>query len=94
VRSEQFEWDDQKAEANLQKHKVSFSEALTVFDDPFALIEADPHSVTEMRETAIGFTARNRVLLVVYVERRERIRLISARKATPAERRRYESQFA
>ncbi|MGB8261547.1 MAG: BrnT family toxin [Terracidiphilus sp.] len=89
-----FEWDDEKAEVNLRKHGVSFPEGATVFEDPFLQIEADAlHSVDEPRAFATGFSAASRVLLVVYTERRERIRLISARKATLVERRKYESQF-
>ena len=94
MESEWLEWDDRKAVSNLRKHRVSFFEAATVFDDPNALIEPDPvHSTEELRAKAIGFSIRNRVLLVVYVERLERIRIVSARKATLEERRRYESQF-
>ena len=91
---EGFEWDDSKALTNLLKHKVSFIEAATVFDDPYVIVEPDlAHSAEELRELAIGFSTEERVLLVVYLEREERIRLISARRATPEERRRYESQF-
>jgi uncharacterized protein len=94
LESERFEWDDRKAVANLRKHRIEFNEVVTVFDDPYVLIELDlVHSVEELRATAIGFSVKNRVLLVVYVEPQERIRLISARRATPEERRRYESQF-
>lgn len=91
---EGFEWDDSKAAANLAKHKVSFLEAATVFDDPFVVVEPDfAHSIEELREIAIGFSMRERVLLVVYAEPGECIRLISARRATAEERRKYESQF-
>ncbi|MGO9336169.1 MAG: BrnT family toxin [Terracidiphilus sp.] len=91
---QRFEWDDRKAAANLLKHKVSFLEAATVFEDPYVLVEPDSvHSAEESRELAIGFSMKERVLLVVYVELQERIRLISARRATPEERRKYESQF-
>jgi hypothetical protein len=91
---QRFEWDDRKAAANLLKHKVSFLEAATVFEDPYVLVEPDPaHSAGESRELAIGFSMKKRVLLVVYVEPEEHIRLISARRATPEERRKYESQF-
>ena len=91
---EGFEWDERKAAVNLLKHKVSFLEAATVFDDPYLLVEPDlAHSGEESRELAIGFSRKERVLLVVYVEPDKRIRLISARKATPEERRKYESQF-
>lgn len=89
-----FEWDPAKAAANLRKHKVSFTEAVTVFLDPDVLIEPDQeHSADEQRATAIGLSVRSRVLLVVHTERRERIRLIGARKATRDERRRYDAQF-
>jgi uncharacterized protein len=91
---EGFEWDDRKATANLLKHKVSFLEAATVFDDPYVIVEPDlQHSDEESREIAIGFSRKDRVLLVVYVEPDERIRFISARRATAEERRKYESQF-
>lgn len=91
---EGFEWDERKAAANLLKHKVSFLEAATVFDDPYVIVEPDSaHSTDESRELAIGFSRKERVLLVVYVEPDERIRLVSARKATTEERRKYESQF-
>ena len=94
MESERFEWDDRKAVANLRKHRIGFNEAVTIFDDPFVLIEPDPlHSADEPRARAIGFSVKNRVLLVVYVEPQERVRLISARRATSEERRRYESQF-
>jgi len=91
---EGFEWDDRNAAANLLKHKVSFLEAATVFDDPYVIVEPDlAHSAEESRELAIGFSRKERVLLVMYVESDERIRLIGARRATPEERRKYESQF-
>jgi uncharacterized protein len=94
VQSELFEWDDDKAESNFRKHRVSFLEAATVFDDPFVIVEPDaPHSDQESRWNATGFSSGSRVLLVVHTERQERIRLISARKATREERRRYEAQF-
>jgi uncharacterized protein len=94
VRQGDFEWDERKAAINLRKHNVNFTEAATVFEDPNVIIEIDEgHSDDELRSTAIGFSAMSRVLLVVYAERRELLRLISARKATPAERRRYEAQF-
>jgi len=83
-----FEWDPAKAAANLKKHGVSFEEAVTVFQDPLAKIHADPdHSEDELRQILIGHSAQNRVLLVSFIDRRGRIRLISAREAT---RREYE----
>lgn len=94
MQSEFFEWDDEKAILNLRKHGVDFWEAVTVFDDPYVLMEADVlHSAREERAVATGFSQKDRVLFVVYIERRERIRLVSARRATPEERRKYEEQF-
>lgn len=94
MQSEFLEWDDAKAEINRRKHGVDFIEAATVLNDRFVRFEQDSlHSEGELRSTATGFSAWSRVLLVVYTERRERIRIISARKATRQERSEYESQF-
>jgi uncharacterized protein len=92
VQSELFEWDDDKAANNLCKHGVDFEEAKTVFEDPFALTIADDlHSDDEDRWIVLGLSLLARVLLVVHTERKERIRIISARQATPFERSQYES---
>jgi hypothetical protein len=92
VQTELFEWDDDKAERNLRVHGVDFQEARTVFEDPFAItIQDDLHSEDEPRSIVLGLSLLARVLLVVHTERKERIRIISARKATPAERFQYES---
>jgi uncharacterized DUF497 family protein len=86
-----FEWDEDKARANLRKHGIGFDEAITVFLDPFSATIADPdHSTGEQRYVDIGSSERDRVLVVVYTERGARIRIISCRKATPAERKAYE----
>ena len=86
-----FEWDEEKAKANLRKHGVGFDEAATVFADPFSLTIPDPdHSTEEQRYVDIGSSERERILVVVYVERDMKIRIISCRKATPSERRLYE----
>jgi uncharacterized DUF497 family protein len=86
-----FEWDEEKAEANLQQHKVSFDEGATVFSDPCSITIADPdHSTDEERYIDIGVSDKGRVLIVSYTERGTNIRIISCRKATPTERRRYE----
>lgn len=88
-----FEWDEHKAARNEQNHGVSFDEATTVFGDPDAITIFDTyHSSNEDRFVAIGFSRQGRVLVVVYTERDSNIRLISARKASPAERRQYEQQ--
>ncbi|MHB1145405.1 MAG: BrnT family toxin [Thiobacillus sp.] len=86
-----FAWDAAKAAANLAKHGVSFEEAATVFGDPLALTFNDPdHSLDEHRLLTFGVSDRNRVLLVVNVERGRILRIISARKATKHERDIYE----
>ena len=86
-----FEWDEEKAKANLKKHRVSFEEATTVFLDPFSMTIPDPdHSVEEQRFIDIGSSDKGRVLVVVYTERGSNIRIISCRKATPSERTLYE----
>lgn len=86
-----FEWDAEKAEGNIRKHKVSFEEAKTVFGDPFLMTFADPeHSTGEQRYLNIGTSSKGRVLVVIHTERDANIRIISCRKATPKERRAYE----
>ena len=83
------EWDAAKAEANERKHSVRFEEAATVLSDPLALIIEDEGHPENAR--VIGESLAARILLVVFVERDEAVvRLISARRATRRERRRYE----
>lgn len=84
-----YEWDAAKASANLREHKVDFADAVGVFDDPFALSMPDPEP-HEQRFMALGTDLLGRTLVVVYTHRGERIRIISARRATSAERRTYE----
>jgi uncharacterized DUF497 family protein len=89
-----FAWDDAEAGENLRKHGVSFEEASTVFADENARLKHDPdHSREEDRFILIGFSANLRLLLVchAYRENDEVIRIISARKATPNERKQYGS---
>jgi uncharacterized DUF497 family protein len=88
IRYGDFEWDAAKAQENLVKHGVTFEEASTVFDDPRA-IDA-PDLVHADRFVIIGLSHRSRVLFVVSAERGDRVRLISARKASPAQRKKYE----
>ena len=86
-----FEWDREKASRNLRKHRVSFDEAVTVFYDPLAATFHDPeHSVDEWRFITLGYSARGRLLVVSHCERGEVLRFISARLATPSERKRHE----
>jgi len=88
----EFEWDAVKAAANLDKHGVSFAEAMTVFGDPLEVTIPDPdHSIEEFRFVSVGRSEADRVLVVAYTEREGRVRLISARAAAPTERRKYES---
>lgn len=88
-----FEWDEEKAKANLKKHRVSFEEATTVFLDPFSMTNPDPdHSLDEQRYIDIGSSDNGRVLIVVYTERGSNIRIVSCRKATPSERILYEGR--
>ena len=88
----EFEWDIAKAEANIKKHGVDFAEAMTVFGDPLELTISDPdHSEGEFCFLSIGRSARGILVVVAYTERQGRIRIISAREATPKERRKYES---
>ncbi|MFK0734375.1 MAG: BrnT family toxin [Gloeotrichia echinulata GP01] len=87
----EFEWDNQKASLNIQKHGISFDAAKAVFDDPLAYIFDDEwHSIDERREIIIGHDQGNRLLLVCFTERAKVIRIISARLATKKERRDYE----
>jgi uncharacterized protein len=89
-----FEWDSDKAASNLLKHGVSFEEAVTVFEDVFALtVEDSAHSDAESRLVTMGISSVSRLLLVVNTERGDNIRIISARQPSPAERRFYESQL-
>lgn len=83
-----IEWDDHKAVSNLQKHGVSFDEAVGVFGDAMALTFADTdHSDTEDRSRTYGISTRTaRLLVVVHTERRSGIRIISPRKATRYEK--------
>lgn len=87
-----FEWDDAKAAANAQKHGITFEEARGVFDDPFGLELLDDRELYgEDRYVLIGMT-KDRVLVVVYVLRNQRDRIISARRAEPNEKRAYHEQ--
>jgi uncharacterized DUF497 family protein len=89
--SYQFEWDAAKAAANLRKHGVSFDEAVTAFGDTLSILLPDPsHSTTEERYLVMGLSNRGRLLVVAFVERPPRTRIISARLATKHERHDYE----
>jgi uncharacterized DUF497 family protein len=85
-----YEWDPDKAKANLIKHSIRFAEAVTVLEDERALTIRDTYSEEEERWVTLGMDGFGRVLVVSYTWRAENIRLISARLATPRERREYE----
>ncbi|MDQ3633217.1 MAG: BrnT family toxin [Acidobacteriota bacterium] len=88
-----FEWNPEKAESNLKKHGVSFEEAATVFFDPLSLTVPDPlHSIDENRFVITGFSDQQRQLVIVHTDRNDKIRIISARLATPGEIRKYEQE--
>ena len=87
----EFEWDGDKAAANLADHKVSFEEVKSVFDDPLYVDFYDPdHSFDEHRYLIVGESRQGRLLIVSYTERGESVRLISAREVTASERKAYE----
>jgi uncharacterized DUF497 family protein len=93
-----FEWSEKKAKENLKKHRISFEEAKTIFNDPLSITFLDEyHSLLEQRYISIGLSASSRLLLVAHTENQgaeeeKIIRIISSRKATPLERRRYEEE--
>ncbi len=89
-----FDWDDDKAASNLKKHGVSFAEAETVFGDSLAAIFLDEdHSFDEKREIILGYSDRDKLLVVSFTERTDDlIRIISARPADPQERRKHENE--
>ena len=88
-----FEWDPEKARANLAKHGISFEEAMQAFLDPLSVTILDPnHSEGEDRFVLLGQSAGGRLLVVVHTDRGDAIRLISARRATRREHRAYEQE--
>lgn len=88
-----YAWDPAKAAGKVQKYNVSFVEARSVFDDPLATVfEDEEHSETEVREFIVGHSDQNRLLLVCFTERQDRIRLLSARCVTRLERQDYEDK--
>jgi uncharacterized DUF497 family protein len=89
-----FVWDERKERKNVRKHKVSFDEAITTFDDPFFVIASDDlYSLEEKRFIILGESNARRLLVVAYAERGKDIRIISAREATAGERKNYEEEI-
>ena len=87
----EYEWDPAKAAANLRKHRVSFADAALSLEDPLALSIADPDASGEERFLCLGTDPRGRLLVTIFTSRGGHIRIISARKASRLERKRYES---
>jgi len=88
-----LEWDQRKADLNYRKHGVSFEEAATALEDRLSKVLPDPdHSDDEERFVAFAMSPRGRLLVIAHTFRGDRIRLISARRATPRERRIYEEE--
>jgi len=89
----EFEWDLNKAEKNIKKHGVLFKEAATVFGDSLSMTFPDPdHSIQENRFIIIGLSSSGRLLVVAHTYKKNRVRIISARKATRHERKYYEEE--
>ena len=89
-----FDWDEEKAKSNLAKHGISFDESTSVFDDPLFLTFADlEHALQEQRFLIMEESARGRLLVISYTDRKDITRLISVRPATRKERKAYESEL-
>jgi uncharacterized protein len=92
MKSDDFEWDDAKAASNYRRHKITFEQAREVFADPFIIEWIDEgQDESERRSSALGM-AEDRLLFVAYTMRGDTIRIISARRAEPFERRRYHEE--
>jgi len=92
MQNSEFEWDDGKATSNIRKHGISFEEGVTIFNDPGIATISDPdYSEDEERFISIGKSVIRRLLTVIHTYRKERIRLISVRKATKTEKKNYEN---
>lgn len=85
-----YEWDPAKAATNLRKHKVDFADAVLALEDPLARTVHDPDASGEERYVSLGSDPTGRLLVTVFTRRKKRIRIISSRRASPAERRHYE----
>ncbi len=88
-----YEWDEAKREENLRKHGVDFTDAVGALEDPANLTDEDPDAEGEARFLTLGMDLTLRVLLVVWTERAaDCVRIISARRASPGEARRYHGE--
>jgi len=86
----EVEWDPAKARSNLAKHEIRFADAASVLNHEFAISILDSGPSGEERFVTVGADALGRILVVSYTYRRNRIRIISARRATKSERKEYE----
>lgn len=90
----EFEWDPAKAKTNLTKHRIGFDEAATVFGDSLGITTFDPdHSGEENRYITVGMSRKGRLMMVGHTDRDDRIRIISARELSRAEREAYENEI-
>jgi uncharacterized DUF497 family protein len=87
-----YQWDPEKAVANLDKHGVDFADAVGVFEDEWALTIKDEFVDLEQRYATLGLDFLSRILVVVYTYRHDNIRVISARQATKREQKTYEQK--
>lgn len=88
-----FEWEPHKSASNLRKHAISFSEAVTIFNDELSITVSDPdHSKEEDRYITIGWSNRARLIMVSHTDRNNHVRIISARELTQVERKAYEEK--
>ena len=85
-----YEWDPAKASVNVKKHGVAFADAVTALEDDFALTIPDPDSEREDRFVSIGMEATGQILVTVFTLRANVVRIISSRRASKGERKRYE----
>lgn len=90
----EFEWDENKNRENIKKHGISFKEATAIFKRPMWIRIDDRHDYGEVREVSIGDIGNFVIVVVAHIERNNKTRIISARKATPKERRRYYEYLA
>ena len=86
-----YEWDSAKEWANFKKHGIEFADAVLALEDQLALTQPDPDSQSEQRFISLGVDGLGRLLVTAFAYRGERIRIISSRRATPKEIRRYET---
>jgi uncharacterized protein len=90
----EFEWDPQKERSNIAKHRIAFTEATAIFFDPLAITVFDPeHSQDEERYITVGASASGCILMVAHTDRMDRIRIITARELTRAEKKAYEKEI-